>query len=231
MKKNNFRSVLCLVSFLYSSFLCADNNGQSAKQSGKRVFLELTQSNTMMAIVSLQTNIPKNRINDIYISTNTVLRSFYNEEAFGERWILEGWSKDDLQKEVLYDTHQLFKAKTNKKKVLQKEAEQITVDKLKSQLSSTNENERKYASKLLWATWDISGGSRRSVERARDISVQHAMRLIYEIPENVKNLQLKHGGAIRYIQLRIEPVGTNTMDVLTSNVIDLQGQSPPGEKR
>jgi len=194
MKKTNYRSVLCLVSFLYSSFLCADNNVQSAKQCGKRVFLELTQSNTVMAIVSLQTNIPKNRINGIYMSTNIILRSFYNEEAFGERWILEGWSKDGSQKEVLYDTHQLFEAEANKKKALKEEAERITIDKLKIQLSSTNENERKYAFKLLRARCDIIGGSRRSVERARDVSAQNAIRLIHEIPENVKDLQLKHGG-------------------------------------
>ena len=225
MKKNDLRFILCLVSFLYSSFLCADNNGQSAKQCGGRVFLELTPSNKVQATVSIQTNIPKNRAGGICMSTNIILRLFYNEKAFGERWVLEGWSSDTSKKKILYDSRELFEAKENRRKKLKEEAEQTPRDKRIQMSKSINPDERRHANELFQALYDVNGGSRRSVERAKDISPGNTMPLVYEFPENLKEFQLKHGKSIRYIQLRIEPAGTNPMPILISNILDLQ--QPP----
>ena len=156
---------------------------------------------------------------DIRITTNTVCRSFYNEEAFGERWVLEGWAENDAKRTVLFDTHDVFEAKAEAKDSVKNEAEQLTADVLKNQLGSTNAAMRARASELLWAQWNVGGGSRRSVERAMDVTAERAARLVFEFPATVRDLRLEQG-KIRYVQLRIEPLGTNAMDKLVSNTID-----------
>ena len=94
MKRNNLQSIFCAIPLLlvYAFCLSSNSKSESVVECCKHVLLKLTHSNTVVAIVSFQTNMPNDKATSVYITTNTILRSFCNEAAFGERWILEGWS-------------------------------------------------------------------------------------------------------------------------------------------
>lgn len=189
--------------------------------SERHAFIRIQSSNAIWAVVMAETNLSGGH-GEIHMYPPR----FYNEQDFGERWILEGWT-DIGNKTVLYDTHAFFAEKEARENKLRAEAVRMSIDDLKRLSNSTNIEDRKYADEL-WKVrkdrWMLpGGGSRRSIERARDVSRgKKKENLVYKIPSTINDMIKSKKVSIRYIQLRIEPVGTNPMPVLLSNILDLQ---------
>lgn len=185
--------------------------GESSEDSKCHLFITLQSTNSILVVATVKTNMPP-----ADETRHLNLKAYGFEDAFGERWILEGWGTNSGNRIIFYNSYDYF----SEKERFRQEACKMPSEELNRLLNSTNAPEREYASIVRKARWSVGGGSRRLVERASDVARIGGIDLVREIP--ITNIWMFHKNKLRYLQLRIEPVGTNQIPVLLSNIIDLQ---------